>query len=427
MSGSPKYTQAELEASRRRELEAQRRRKAEEERRRREEAAARERARRLEQARGRMHHRADQVHAALRNLQGEMHAQDFQRLREEATRLQQQLDSARTEDALAGPARALEGLISQASEAVARRRREEEERQRRQEIDRLGWQVGETERRLAEVAPERARKFDAAGQQHSQQAIEAARGALRRQDLGQARTEVPRAHQVVEGHATRVSDAWEQWVAHREAALAALGQAEAMLVGLAQDPVTMRWQSAQVAELRQQLAALEGRLEAEAFDEIQRGVQRLLQTEPGLVEAANQAQLQADQRDAIAESVRQALEGMGFFVSSPRAEHPEHPATAMLLEARSAAGKAIGISVPVEGEIWYDVEGYSMTSSPMPGGGQARSCDDAEQVLNDLHRILGESYGVQAGEVMWEGKDPNRVLRKRDVLPTSGQARERGV
>jgi len=426
MSGSPKYTQAELEERRRRELEEKRRKKAEEERQRREEAAASERARRLREVRSRLQERASRLHADLQRMQGELHPQEFQRLKAEMDRLRGQVDSAGDEEALAGHRRALQGLSAQAAEAAARRRREEEERQRREEIDRLAWEAGECERRLAEVSAELARKFDAAGRQHGQEALLEARSALNRQDLPAARAGVARARQAVEAHAAQVSSAAERWAAQRDAATLALGRAQAMLAGLNADPVTSRWQAARIAQMQQEVALLGSLLEAESFGEVQNRAQSLLQAEPTLVAEANQAQLQADHRDAIAESVRQALEQMGFFVTAARPEHPDHPATSMLLEARSAAGKAIGVSVPVEGEIWYDVQGYAMNTAPMPGGGTGRSCDEAEQVLQDLHRVLGETFGVHAGEVMWEGKDPNRNLKKRDALPTSGQAEARG-
>lgn len=426
MSGSPKYTQAELEERRRQELQEKRRREAEEERRRREEAAARERARRMQEARSRLQEHAGQIHADLQCRQGELYPEDFKRLQAEIDRLRQQVDSAGDEEALADHRRALQGLSAEAVQAAARRRREEEERQRREEIDRLAWETGECERRLAEVSAELARRFDVSGRQHSQAALMEARSALSRQDLPMARSGVAQARQAVDTHVAQVTAAAERWAAQRDAATLALDQAQAMLAGLSADAVTSRWQADRIAQMQQEAAALAGLLEAESFGEVQNQAQVLLQAEPDLVAEANRAQLQADHRDAIADSVRQALEQMGFFVSAPRPEHPDHPATAMLLEARSAAGKAIGVSVPVEGEIWYDVEGYAMNTAPMPGGGAARSCDEAERVLLDLHRVLGETYGVQTGEVMWEGKDPNRNLNKRDALPTSGGGEERG-
>jgi len=38
-------------------------------------------------------------------------------------------------------------------------------------------------------------------------------------------------------------------------------------------------------------------------------------------------------------------------------------------------------------------------------------------ILEEMHRILETEFGVQMGELMWGGKDPNRQLHKADDFP----------
>ena len=88
--------------------------------------------------------------------------------------------------------------------------------------------------------------------------------------------------------------------------------------------------------------------------------------------------------------------------------------TAVTLSATTAAGRSVGVSVPFDGQVWYDVDGFHEEATSTDTG--APACDHAETQLGDLHHILGERFGVVASEVQWEGKDPNRVLRGADSI-----------
>ncbi len=67
------------------------------------------------------------------------------------------------------------------------------------------------------------------------------------------------------------------------------------------------------------------------------------------MEVANQAQLKANQRDYVVQSIAESLQQMGFTITYQEAEHPEHPASAIILGAATNSGKSVSVSVPVEG------------------------------------------------------------------------------
>jgi hypothetical protein len=113
---------------------------------------------------------------------------------------------------------------------------------------------------------------------------------------------------------------------------------------------------------------------------------------------------------------------MGFVVSDPQDEYPDHPATAKILQAASASGKAIFVSVPVEGQVWYEVDGYTKTTQTSVTGDITLACDEGERVLNEMHARLEAEFQVGMSEIWWEGKDPNRTLRRADALPASAGA-----
>lgn len=186
----------------------------------------------------------------------------------------------------------------------------------------------------------------------------------------------------------------------------------ALIVGLQADPMATRWHRQGIAALGTRIEGVVGSEQAPLFlEEAYRRAARM-------IAEAKAAQLKADRRDYIARSIMQSLAGIGFLVTDPTAEHPEHPASAQIVCAANAAGKSIAVSVPVEGEVWYEVDGYTKTTEATVEGGTALACDEGEQVLNEMHERLNAEFHVEASALWWQDKDPQRILRKAESLPT---------
>lgn len=117
---------------------------------------------------------------------------------------------------------------------------------------------------------------------------------------------------------------------------------------------------------------------------------------------------------------------MGFRITFHQPEHPGHPASAAIWGAKTQTGKGISVSVPIAGQVFYDVDGFKHSVTTVDGN-TAAVCDQAEQVLTQMHATLEDKFGVQMGEVLWQGKDPNRALRQADQLPSSQLKRSRSV
>ena len=121
---------------------------------------------------------------------------------------------------------------------------------------------------------------------------------------------------------------------------------------------------------------------------------------------------------------------MGFVVQagSPLLEYPGDPASASIIQAQRLGGGAIAVSVPQEGEIWYDVDGYPMRVETNSDGREVRSCDEAQEQIEQLHLAMEKTFGIQMGELMWEGRDPDRIRKAADRLPDSAHTdRARGA
>jgi len=191
-----------------------------------------------------------------------------------------------------------------------------------------------------------------------------------------------------------------------------------LVTGLKADPVVMRWHSHSMAQLANELKQAQESIVSEQFDQPSQILAKIQAQEKQIIEEANIAQLKADKRDYITQSIVSTLQDMGFAVLSIDDEHTGHPSTAKVFTA-TAAGRAISVSVPVEGQVWYDVDGYSKnTVASVADGSPVAICDEAEAVLTEMHSTLQQEFGIQMGEISWQGKDPNRITRTATDLPT---------
>ncbi|TAE05980.1 MAG: hypothetical protein EAZ96_03870 [Oscillatoriales cyanobacterium] len=425
MSSSPKYSQAQLERERRERLEQERERKAAEEARIRAAAAERERLQRLETLRNQSIAQTQATIAKIQQKSPEIYPQDSSELAKRGQNLLNSLRGVTTEYQLQNTIQELPKIEQELDRAISRKRRDDEEKKRKAELEKQQFELEELEREIAQIPQTDAIKFDRAGRTAAQTALKALRSAIASGNPQTARSPLNTATAAVEQHIASVARNRAQWQQQKAAAEQALGELEALIIGLKADPVAKRWQIHLIDELATQLQTGIAAIEAEQFDKPALILAAAKTQEQEIIATANAAQIQADQRDYIAKSIAETLAEMGFFVNEPQLEYPDHPKTSLILKAATNSGKGISISVPVEGEVLYDVDGYSKTTEAAVGGGTAAVCDEAEKVLTEMHDRLGAEFGINMSEVTWEGKDPDRELIEADELPNNDQQQNR--
>jgi hypothetical protein len=162
---------------------------------------------------------------------------------------------------------------------------------------------------------------------------------------------------------------------------------------------------------------------AEQFAAVRAAVADLLARVDQTLAVAQEQQLKEERRQYIVEGLVQAMRQLGFIVQggTPALEHAGVPASATIIQAERLGGGAIAISVPQEGDIWYDVGGYPMRLETGGDGQPAHTCDEAENQIEQMHAVLNEAFGIQMGELMWDGKNPTRISRQADRLPDTAQ------
>ena len=218
----------------------------------------------------------------------------------------------------------------------------------------------------------------------------------------------------------------EEEARRREGAHRAAAEAASVVAGLQGDPALGRWQYHRFADAQALASAAEAAANQGDWSSPEVELQALKALADQMLAAADAAQLRAGRRDVVAAAIADTLAEMGFMVSAPVPQSREHPSSDVVFRAANAAGRAIDVSVPVEGAVYYTVDGFPHTSEPMADGGAAPACDQAEGILNEMRGRLADERGVDSDEILWEGKgDPDRRLRRADELPSSGNARER--
>jgi len=427
MSGYPKHHDVQLQRETEARLEREGQERARQEAIRRQQAQERERKRRLDELRSKSLVQSTQFESQLTAAAGSVYQGDYVQIEK---KYRQNLDSIRTspnEGGIRRAASAIADLTSDIVEASSRKRRDDAERQRLAAIELQKVQLGEIERSLNSIPQDDRLKFDRSGSDDLGVTVRSLHSLIAQGNPSPVSTPLDRAKNSLQRHLAAVRDGKADWQRRKDAAEDALGELDAVAVGIGSDETVLRWFADLGEELSMLVRAGRNACELERFD---RPVELLSQGRDRVSEClrqASEAQRKADQSRYIADSIAATLRDMNFEVSAVRREHESHPASALLISAASVAGKSIRVSVPVEGQVLYVVDGYPHESASTNDGGQSAACDEAEGVLNQMRAQLRSEYGVDSGELDWEGKNPNRLLRSADDLPSGhGASSARG-
>ncbi|NCO74952.1 MAG: hypothetical protein GW795_11115 [Cyanobacteria bacterium] len=421
MSGSPKYSRATIVQQRQQQLETERKRKAEEERKQREAEMARQREIRLNNLRNQLNSQIEAIALDINRQEDSLYPQDTQQLEDRVAKLEEKRQKATNETQLQAITSEIEEIKADIYLAVSRKRRDDAEKQRRAEIEKLQFEFTELKTQLQQIDDAIRTKFDINGTANVESKLNRLQQAFNGGNPEVIKPLLQDCQGLLERHLKRVLEGQKQWEKTKNEAKQAEGELQALISGLKADTVVFSWCPHLIAELEQLQTQIQNSIKLEDFQQpLQILTQAQTQSE-NIIKTANEAQLKAEQRDYIADSIAQSLEEMGFNLVYRQAEHPDHPATAIILGAATNSGKGISVSVPVQGKIYYDIDGYTKTTTTNVNGEVTASCDEAEGAISELHDLLQAEFGIKMDELLWEGKDPKRITRKADELPNYDQ------
>jgi hypothetical protein len=218
----------------------------------------------------------------------------------------------------------------------------------------------------------------------------------------------------------------EELRARRREALENLADLQGEVEALKSDAVTMRWKHDAVDALETAVARAAREIDAGAFDAPISKLRSMKKTILVIVAEAQERQLAEDRRQYIVNGLMTVLGQMGFVLSADSPRHGDaSPSSDVMLSARRLGGGAVAVSIPLEGEVLYDVEGYAKRKETHFDGAVTATCDEAEAEIQHVHDALARDFGIQMSELTWAGK-PVRSDKQAEALPRGGsRGRER--
>lgn len=285
-------------------------------------------------------------------------------------------------------------------------------------------EVAQLEYQVAALDRARSDKFDRTGARNLARLLADARSNLQSQDLSQVRRDIAAARQILVNHQVEVTKQFVAWQAARDQAEMALAAASDRIAGLHADEIIVRWGSGEIASLEERLERSRKLLSEERFDVILAESAALLEASDAVVGHVQELQLKEERRQYIVQGIVEVMGQMGFVVqqNSPALENPDVPNSATMIHAVRIGGGAIAVSVPQEGEILYDVDGFPKRTETGGAGATVRTCDEAEQEIDRMHEAMKDVFGIEMSELVWDGKDPERVRKAAKRLPESAPA-----
>jgi hypothetical protein len=427
MSGSPKYSRARLRHEQERLLRQARAQQAELERARRVAEEGRRRAERLENVRGSIGGDAAALQQRMADLAasqvGRLVSQEIENIQNRLRDTQAALsaaDNLREVQRLGRALRSLEGDLAQA--AAQAQTASHAAGLAELQVVRLAMQ-----QRLAALDRTRSERFDPGAVAEVERLLREAGTALDRQASAKARHLLDQVGPRLERHLREVQARSAQWDEERDQCRAALAEAADRVAGLRADDVVVRWAAGEVQALEKQVSQLQA--QAGAFAAARAAADAILKQAEETIARAQEKQLAEDRRNYIVRGIVQAMNQMGFVVQagSPAPEDAGNLASATIIQARRIGGGSVAVSVPQQGDVWYDVAGFPLRTQTGSTGQAVSTCDEAEAQIEKVHAVLADSFGIEMSELHWQGKDPIRIRKQADVLPSAqGAARQQG-
>lgn len=407
MSGSPKYSFFDLVADVKQNLAEARHRQVQQHAERRKAVVEQERSRRVEKRKRKLQERVQNLVRQLQEQRHQLQAGDLEAIQVRVQAVMTSVNQSNNDIQLHTVLQRLPPLERDLHEALGKKQRAAQDQKKTLDLQQQTFELHELRCRLVNVPEELALKFDAAGQIQVRQALQAVAAALDRGDPARVQPKLNQAENLLRQHIDTVVQQQVDWEQRQSTAEDQLSELKALVTELQQASLIKDWYSESLLALTTEVNTAQQAIEQEQFHRVKEILTLTQDRVNDLEERAMAAQTKADQRDYVTDSIAQTLEDMGFTIVYRKSEHPNHPASATILAASNNAGKSLSVSVPIEGEVFYDVDGYPKGTVITVSGDQASVCDEAEQVIQEMHTALSEKRGVRMSPLNWSGKEPN--------------------
>lgn len=421
MSRSPKKSRAEIQKEQRKRIEREqekRRKKAEI---RRKEEEKRLQLKRHQQAVKQMKHQLSNLAKKAESYKttkgGEFVAEDLESLIQKVNELQKEVEMATSLETInlkeASLENAFSSIVAEGEAALLHKGLAQEE-----------GELHSLEHSITKRDQELSIRFDREGLQRLRSLLNDARGDLKKKQLPSLKKKTAALKRELKEHQKRVNERHQTYLIRRSQVENLLSAAEDQVAVLKEDEVAMYWAEQEIGYLSRRLQFTKSLLTRDEFEQVESICQEIKTEIEALLEESNAKQLQEKKRLYILDGIMSVMEEMGFVIQSgyPELENYGDPKSSIILHANRVGGGGVSVSIPQEGDIWYDVDGFPMRVEYSDQGEEMRSCDEAEEQIEAMHQVMEESFGITMSELTWEGKDPNQLSKAADELPKGDQS-----
>ena len=411
MSGSPKRSQAELDAELRAQQERERRQREEEERRRREAAELQL----LQQARGRVLIDAERCARDIAKYGTATYAAhgaaEFRSLAAQASGLVHELTSTQDYSRALEIVVELPRLLNEAG-AVAARARAAAKAARALPAPapgRVAAPVVVADPRLSGLADALAQldrhasaAADSVGLNLVDRAAREVEVAWQARDADGLSNAIDECERRLIQHEAAVHETIVEAASLRTAVLARLTTAEAALATARESEVMKRFCSQELEVIDATVSAAQSSVAVEQLHEAASHVDRALSLHAAALVRSGDADAKAREQRLVFDALVGVLGELGFV---PNIDPTDRAADAPLVvhAQRGVNGRAFAISVPLTGVVEYEPSGFPARPAVRRDRSRESSCDEAEATLGQIHSGM-ETRGIRMGALTWDGQ-----------------------
>ena len=266
------------------------------------------------------------------------------------------------------------------------------------------------QRAIAETDPQLAAKFDPSGVRELQSLTKSIQAAITDARFDTAMDLARSALADANHHRNRVNEAERNWLKKRQAARATLHETEAALRAAAGDRIVVAWRMTGVGELAHTLDGAAQAIDREAWDSAATIMTQVRETLVRITAEAVKREEEEAKRRYIATSVIAVLNDQGFYTDEPRLLTND-PNSDVIIQATRSDQRSLQIGIMRQARVRYEVDGSERVLTPTPDGQVAQECPEAESAILALHKQLEKDFGINMGELSWDHKplDVSRV------------------
>ena len=215
-------------------------------------------------------------------------------------------------------------------------------------------------------------------------------------------------------HQETVAGKKEVWLQNKMIAETALHELDGLMAACAIDGAVDRLKNDDWEEIVQVKTALKALLERGEFSSVIEQVDKLQIRVAKICRDVEELEAARKNRNFIVEQVQKAIQDQFVYIEIEPQAGAEGGTK---ITAYNYKASSVEVTVPLQGDLRFTVHGYEFVEQQSPTGA-IKSCDGAEAVIDGVRGKLSE-LGVDMGELIWDGKDPDRLSKTAKDLPGS--------